>query len=153
MPSLLRIPWISRGWTPAMDYSLCSWSSLGKNTVVGCHSLLQGIFLTQGLNPSLLQCRRPRFYSWVRKIHWRKGRLLTPVLLGFPCGLAGKESACNVGELGSIPGLGWSPGEGSSYPLQYSGLENSMDCIVHGVTNRQTRLSDFHKFIRFCLKN
>jgi len=47
--------------------------------------------------------------------------------LGFPCGSAGKESACNVGNLGSIPGLGRSPGEGKGYPLQYSGLENSMD--------------------------
>ena len=49
------------------------------------------------------------------------------------CDSAGKESACSVGDLGSIPGLGRSPGEGNSYPLQYSGLENSMDCIVHGV--------------------
>ena len=47
--------------------------------------------------------------------------------LGFPCGSAGKESACNVGDLGSIPGLGRSPGEGKGYPLQYSGLDNSMD--------------------------
>ena len=51
---------------------------------------------------------------------------------GFPCGSAGKESACNVGDLGSIPGLGRPLGEGKGYPLQYSGLENSMDCIVHG---------------------
>ena len=56
----------------------------------------------------------------------------------------GKESACHVGDLGSIPGLGRSPGEGKGYPLQYSGLENSRDCIVHGVTKSQTRLSDFH---------
>ena len=48
-------------------------------------------------------------------------------------GSAGKESACNVGDLGSIPGLGRFPGEGKGYPLQYSGLENSMDCIVHRV--------------------
>ena len=46
---------------------------------------------------------------------------------GFPCGSAGKESARNAGDLGSIPGLGRSPGEGKGYPLQYSGLENSMD--------------------------
>ena len=52
--------------------------------------------------------------------------------VGFPCGSAGKESTSNVGDLGSIPGLGRSPGEGKDYPLQYSGLENSMDCIVHG---------------------
>ena len=53
---------------------------------------------------------------------------------GFPSNSAGKESACNVGDLGSIPGLGRSPGEGKGYPLQYSGLEKPMDCIVHGVT-------------------
>ena len=54
------------------------------------------------------------------------------------------KSACNVGALGSIPGLGRSPGEGKGYPLQYSGLENSMDCIVHGVTRNWTQLSNFH---------
>ena len=63
---------------------------------------------------------------------------------GFPCGSAGKESACNVGDLGLIPGLGRSPGEGKGSPLQYSGLENSMDCTVNGVSKSQTRLSDFH---------
>ena len=66
------------------------------------------------------------------------------VYQGFPCGSAGKESACNVGDLGSVSGLGRSPGEGKGYPLQYSGLENSMDYIVHGVTKSQTRLSNFH---------
>ena len=55
-----------------------------------------------------------------------------------------KESTCNVGDLGSIPGLGGSPGEGNGYPLQYSGLEKSMDCIVHGVTKSPTGLNDFH---------
>ena len=54
--------------------------------------------------------------------------------LGFPGDSAGKESACSAGDLGSIPGLGRSPGEGNGYPLQCSGLENSMDYIVHGVT-------------------
>ena len=57
----------------------------------------------------------------------------SPVNWGFPGGLDGKESACNVGDLGSIPGLERSPGEGKGYPLQYSGLENSMDYIVHGL--------------------
>ena len=55
--------------------------------------------------------------------------------VGFPGGSPGKESAGNVGDLGSIPGLGRSPGEGKGYPLQYSSLENSMDCIVHVVPN------------------
>ena len=63
---------------------------------------------------------------------------------GFLGGSAGKESTCNVGDLGSIPGLGRSPEEGKGYPLQYSGLENSMDCIVHGIIKSQTQLSDFH---------
>ena len=61
-----------------------------------------------------------------------------------PGGSAGKESACNAGDLGSKPGLGRSPGEGNSYPLQYSDLENSMDCIVHGVAKSWTQLRDFH---------
>ena len=60
---------------------------------------------------------------------------------GFPGGLAGKESACSVGDLGSMPGLGTSPGEGKGYSLQHSGLENSMDCIIHGVMKSQTRLT------------
>ena len=65
-------------------------------------------------------------------------------LKGLPCGSAGKESACNAGDLGLIPGLGRSPGEGKGYQLQYSGLENSMNCLVHGVAKSQTRLSDLH---------
>ena len=63
---------------------------------------------------------------------------------GFPGSSVGKESACDAGDPGSIPGLGRSPGEGKGHPLQYSGLENSMDCIVHGVAKSGTLLSDFH---------
>ena len=81
---------------------------------------------------------RPQFNSWVSKIPSRRDRLPTPVFLGFPGGSAGKESTCNAGDLGLIPGLGRFPGEGNSYPLQYSGLEQSMDCIVHGVTKSWT---------------
>ena len=87
------------------------------------------------------------FNSWVGKIHWRRNRLPTPVFLGFPCGLAGKESACNVWDLGSIPGLGKSPGEGKVYPLQYSShlkgshktewlhFHFSLSCIGEGSSN------------------
>ena len=64
--------------------------------------------------------------------------------MGFLCGSAGKESTCNAGDLGSIPGLGRSPGEGKGSPLQYSGLENSMDCIVHGVAKSRTRMRNLH---------
>ena len=63
---------------------------------------------------------------------------------GFPGGSAGKESAYNAGDRGSIPVLGRSPGEGKGYPLQYSGLENSMDSIGHGVAKSWTQLSDFN---------
>ena len=65
-------------------------------------------------------------------------------LWGFPGSSIGKELTCNAGDPSSIPGLGRSPGERNNYPLQYSGLENSMDCIVHGVTKNRTQLSDFH---------
>ena len=82
--------------------------------------------------------RRPQFNSWVRKIHWRKDRLPTPVFLGFPGASAGKESASNVGDLDSIPGLGRSPGDRKGYPLQYSGLENAINYIVNGVAKSQT---------------
>ena len=62
----------------------------------------------------------------------------------FPCGSAGKEFARNAGDLGSIPGLGRPPRERKGYPRQYSGLENSMDCIVHEVAKSRTQLSNFH---------
>ena len=96
--------------------------SAGKNSGMGCHALCQGIFPTQGLN---LWC--------------------------LPCGSAGKESTYNLGDLGSFPGLGRSPGKGKGYPLQYSGLENSMDCIVHGVAKSHTQLSDFHFHFHSCI--
>ena len=80
----------------------------------------------------------PRFNSYVRKIRWRRDRLLTPVFLGFLRSSAGKESAWIWGDLGSIPGLERSPREGKSNPLWYSGLENSMDCMVHGVAKSWT---------------
>ena len=70
------------------------------------------------------------------------------LLKDFPGGSAGKESACNAGDLGSIPGLGRSPGEGKGYPFQYSGLENSMDSIAHGVAKNWARPSDFHFHLR-----
>ena len=96
-----------------------------------------------------LQCRRSQFNSWVGKIHWRKNRLTTPVFLGFPTGWAGKESACNGIDLHLIHGLERSSGDGNGYPLQYSGLENFMDCIVHGIIKGQIGLNDFLFFFFF----
>ena len=66
-----------------------------------------------------------RFLGWEKSLE--KEKVPTPVSLGFHGGSAGKESTCNVGDLGLIPGLGRSPREGNGYPLQYSGPENSMD--------------------------
>ena len=76
-------------------------------------------------------------------------RVLSVFLPGFCGGPDGKESACNVGHPCLIPGLGWSPGEGHGYPLQYSYLQNSMDrgawqATVHGVSKSRTWLSDWH---------
>ena len=70
--------------------------------------------------------------------------LLCPINKGLSLWLSWSRSARNEGDPGSIPELGRSPGEGKGYPLQYSGLENSMDCIVQGVAKSQTRLNDFH---------
>ena len=63
---------------------------------------------------------------------------------GFPCGSAGKESAYNAGDLCLISGFGRALGKGKGYPLQYSGLDNSLDCIVHGVAKSRTQLRDFN---------
>ena len=122
----------------------CPWNSPGQKFGVGRGSLLQGIFPTQGSNPGLPHCRWI-LYHLSRQVkpeiheHYEKQHSIThtyahtqmqnciPLLQEFPCGSAGQESACNVGDLGLIPGLGRSPGEGKGYPLQYSGLENSMD--------------------------
>ena len=72
--------------------------------------------------------------------------LFSYLLFGLPLWLSGKESTYNMGDLGSIPGLGRSPREGKGYPLQYSGLENSMDCIVHQVTKSRTWLTFTYLF-------
>ena len=77
---------------------------------------------------------------------WGRDWLPTPAFLGFPGASAGKESACKVGDLDLITGLGRFPGEGNGYQLQYSGLENSMNCIVYWVTKSQTQLRDFHLY-------
>ena len=73
--------------------------------------------------------------------------------LCFPGDSAGKEFVCSAEDLGSIPGLGRSPREGNGYPLQYSGLENSMDCIVHGVVKSRTQLSDFDFLVSYTLRS
>ena len=80
--------------------------------------------------------------TWVLSLGWEdpleKGLATSPAFLGFRGGSDGTESACNTGDLGSIPELGRAPGEVKGYPLQYSGLENSMDCKIHGVAKSWT---------------
>ena len=71
--------------------------------------------------------------------------------MNFPDSSIVKESTCNAGDPSSIPELGRSPGKGIGYPLQYSGMENYMDCMVHGVAKSRTRLSDFHFHITMIL--
>ena len=70
--------------------------------------------------------------------------MIQKIVYHTPCGSAGKESTYNAGVLDLIPGLGRYPGEEKGYPLQYFGLENSIDYIVHGITKSRTQLSDFH---------
>ena len=93
-----------------------------------------GVFISKSLAR-----QRSYFSGWTHLMLW-----VVPLDSGFPGGSAGKESACNAGDLGSVPGLGRSPGGGKGNPLQYSGLESSMDDIVPGVAKSWTQLSDFH---------
>ena len=115
---------------------LCPWNFAGKNTWVGCHFLLQGIFPTQRLNSylfSLLHWQVDSLplappgkpYSYIIETNIFSAFIRDSVVL--PLWLTCKESACNTGDLGLIPGLERSSGEGKGYPLQYSGQENSMD--------------------------
>ena len=126
------------------------WDSPGKSTGVGCHFLLQCKKVKSESEvaqscPTLsdpMDCSPPgssthgifqaRVLEW-GAIAFSRDRLPTPTFMGFHGGSTGKESACDAGDVGSIPGLGRSPGEGKGDSLQYSGLENSMDCIVHWV--------------------
>ena len=98
-----------------------------------------GASLVVQLVKNCLQCMMPQFVSWVRKIPWWRDRLPTPVFLGFPGDSDSKESTCNVGDLGSVLGLGWSLGGGHSNPLQYSCLVNP-----HG----QRSLADYRPWCR-----
>ena len=86
----------------------------------------------------------PRALLHALNLHWSSISRTVIYVFGLPCSSACKKSTCKAGDPSSIPGLGRSPGEGKGYTLQYSGLENSMDCIVHGVAKSQTQLSNFH---------
>ena len=109
-----------------------------SNEYSGLISFRMGWFdlAVQGTFKSLLQ-----HHSSKALILWRSAFFKVQL---FPCGSAGKESTCTVGDLDLIPGLGRYPAEGKDYPLQYFALENSRDCIVHGVAKSWISLRDFH---------
>ena len=134
------------------------------------HWILQAKMLEWVAMPSSRAPSLPRDQTHVSYVSWMAGGFFTTsvtweaqkitytdnpsnftLLYSFPCGSASKESDCNVGDLSSVPRLGRSPGEGKGYPLQYSGLENSMDCIVHGVAKSLTRLGNFNFHSSFTL--
>ena len=127
-----------------------------KKTIVLC--IYQTIPLRASLVAQKVKNPPAMREAWVRSLGWEdpleKGmathssilawRISWIVYKGFPCGSDGKEMTCNVGGLGSIPGLGRSPGKGKGYALQYTRLENSMNCIVHRIAKSQTQLRDFY---------
>ena len=96
-------------------------------------TLFLGFLGSSAGKESVCNAGDPQFNSLVGKFSWRRDRLPTSVFLGSPDGSTGKESACSAGDLGSILGLGRSPGEGKGYPLQYSGLENCMDLTIQSM--------------------
>jgi len=93
-------------------------------------------------NPPAMQDRLIWFLGWEDPLE--KGKAMHFSILGLPLWLSWQRILLQCRTPGSIPGLGRSPGEGKGYPLPCSGLENSMDCIVHGVTKSQAWLSNFH---------
>ena len=125
-------------WAHDLLSNQVGWSLIESNafsSVIPWNPFVRLFSLLPSFLPSsLLEIFRKKNIAWVDFFLF---------LLDFPSGSAGKESAFN-GDPGSIPGLGRSAGEGKGNPLQYSGLENSTDCIVHGVTKSWTRLTDFH---------
>ena len=161
--SVVSDSWRPHGLQPTR--LLCPWDFPGKSTGVGCHCFLRwntlALYKSCLCNsvwktpPVLSQCVHQRTVAFNSCLqHHRSKTQISKEC--FPGGSAGKESACNVGDPGSIPRLGRSPGEGNSNPLQYSHLENSMDggawrAAVCGITKRRTRLSDYHTIqLQFC---
>ena len=90
------------------------------------HEIKRYLLLGRKAMTNLNNILKNRNITFPTKSH-RVKAMVFPVVMSFPCGSAGKESACNEGDLGSIPGLGRSPREGKGYPLQYSGLEKESD--------------------------
>ena len=120
------------------------WPSFQAYTRFSCHLQPQDLD-----HPRLIILINAEKCIWQNSTHFYDKNFWQIPLWSFPFGSAGKESACNVGYLASIPGLGRSPGKGKDYLLQDFCLENSVDCIVHGVAKSQTWLSNFHLLLHF----
>ena len=133
--------WLGCKWTSGVRFDLLQYKDL-PIFKVQLNSERASLIAQLVKNPRAMQETPIWFLCWEDPLE--QGKATHSSILGLPCGSAGKESAFIAGDLGSIPGLGRCPGEGKGYPLQYSGLDNSMDCIVHGVAKSWTRLSDFH---------
>ena len=119
-----------------MRYSFISFGYTPRSETAGSHGSSVFHAGCTYFEPTVKQRRtRIPFSSYPHRQH---------LLLFFPDSSVGKESTCNAGDPGSIPGLGRYPAEGKGYPLQYPILDNSMNCIVHWVTKSQTQLSNFH---------
>ena len=129
--SLQSCPVLSDPHEPQFSRLLCPWDSPGKNTGVGCHALLQGIFPTQGSNLSLLTS--PAWGGGDRELGEKTSTYHeVQHCVGLRGGSGDGESAHNAGDLGLILGWGRSPGEGNGHPLQCSCLENPMDRSLVG---------------------
>ena len=134
LQSLCRVCLFETPWTAACQASLSFTMS---------HSLLKLMFieLVATSNHLILCCAPlllPPIFPRIRVFSSELAYQVHKILEGFPDSSVGKESTCNAGDSSSIPGLGRPTGEGKGYPLQYSGLENSMDCIIHGITESDT---------------
>ena len=134
--------WKPLTWSQWLHYRLGWYMTLENLPGMCYHSVLiysQAYFRNQLMKESRVTGMNALRKDWLRK--WMgPSSTCTPSQHSS----AGKESACNVGDPGSIPGLERSPREGKGHPLQYSGLENSMDCIVYGAAKSWTWLRDLH---------